>query len=171
MPKIPINGLKLNGPLVALWIGPSDPGSGLIPKLCRLLAAHCVNIAYMTSADALVDEPGLYCIDQADRAKVMALLDGDPQLTAQVCVGRDVGLITFYPHRSSFKTLGLVLQLLAEQKIGIHGLASSISALSFVVDFDHLETAGAILAEQLALPDNATPPWSTIKTRQAGRRR
>jgi aspartokinase len=169
MPEIPINGLKLNGPLAALWVAASESKASTLAALYRLLTGNCVNIAYMTAGDAMSEEPALCCIDRTEAAKVTALFDIDPQFYDQIRVGSDVGLLTFYPHRSSLAVLGSALQLLGEHEIYIHGMASSISALSFVVAFEQLETAGTILSQGLRLPDSATPIWDTIKVQQEQR--
>jgi aspartokinase len=166
MSKIPINGLKLNGPFAALWVAASESKASTLAALYRLLSGNCVNIAYMTAGDAVSEEPALCCIDRTEVARVAALFDNDPQFRDQIRVGSDVGLLTFYPHRSSLTVLGSALQLLGEHEICIYGMASSISALSFVVAFEQLETAGTILSQGLRLPDSATPIWDTIKTRQ-----
>jgi hypothetical protein len=166
MPEISINGLKLNGPFAALWVAASELKASTLAALYRLLTGNCVNIAYMTAGDAMSDELALCCIDLTEVARVMALFDKDPRFRDQIRVGSDVGLLTFYPHRSSLTVLGSALQLLGEHEICIYGMASSISALSFVVAFEQLQTAGAILSRGLQLPDSATPIWDTIKTRQ-----
>jgi hypothetical protein len=169
MPEISINGLKLNGPLVALWASATESKASTLAALYRLLTSNCVNIVYMTASDAMADEPALCCIDRTEEAKVTALFGTDPQLRDQINVGNDVGLLTFYPHRSSLKALGLALKLFGEHEIRIYGMASSISALSFVVAFEQLEKAGSILSKRLELPDSATPIWATVKTRQEKR--
>ncbi len=170
MSKIPINGIKLNGPLVALRMDAGETKSALPAALYRLLTDNCVNIAYMTAADVMPGDPTLCCcIDRSDADKVSTLIDDDPQLRGHVRPGADVGLLSFYPHRSSFKILGLALQLFGDHQIRVYGMASSISALSFVVAFEQLEDAGTILSWHLELPDSATPPWAAIKTRQQKR--
>jgi aspartokinase len=169
MLDISINGLKLNGPFVALWIAASELKASTLAALYRLLAGNCVNIAYMTAGNAMADEPALCCIDRTEVAKLTALIDNDSQLRDRIRVGSDVGLLTLYPHRSSLKVLGSALQLLGEHEIVIYGMATSISALSFVVAFKQLETAGTILSRGLRLPDGATPIRDTIKIRQEQR--
>ncbi|MGD8844312.1 MAG: hypothetical protein PVJ84_09145 [Desulfobacteraceae bacterium] len=169
MPKISINGLKLNGPFVALWVAATGTNGSTLAALYRLLTDNCVNIAYMTAGGAMADEPALCCIDRTDAAKVAALFDKDPQFGDRIRMGSDVGLLTLYPHRSSLTVLGSALKLLGGHGIGVCGMASSISALSFVVAFEQLETAGAILSQGLRLPDSATPIRDTVKTRQEPR--
>jgi aspartokinase len=169
MPEISIKGLKLTGPFAALWVAATGLKASTLAALYRLLTGHRVNIAYMTAGDAMSEEPALCCIDRSEAARVSALLDNDPQFRDRIRVGRDVGLLTFYPHRSSVTVLGSALQLLGEHGIGIYGMASSISALSFVVAFEQLETAGTILSRGLQLPDSATPIRDTIKVRQKQR--
>ncbi|MGD8837671.1 MAG: hypothetical protein PVJ19_22205, partial [Desulfobacteraceae bacterium] len=112
MPKISINGLKLNGPFVALWVAATGTNGSTLAALYRLLTDNCVNIAYMTAGGAMADEPALCCIDRTDAAKVAALFDKDPQFGDRIRMGSDVGLLTLYPHRSSLTVLGSALQLL-----------------------------------------------------------
>lgn len=169
MAQITINGLKLNGPLVALWVASTESKASTLAALYRLLTSNCVNIAYMTAGDEPAEDSALCCIDRTEEAKVTALIDNNPQLRGQINVGSDVGLLTFYPHRSSLKALGLALQLFGEHEIRIFGMASSISALSFVVAFEQVEKAGTLLSKHLELPDSATPIWATVKTRQEKR--
>jgi hypothetical protein len=169
MSKISINGLKLNGPFVALWVAASELKASTLAALYRLLTGNCVNIAYMTAGDAMADEPALCCIDRSEAARVTALFDNDPQFRDQIRVGSDVGLLTFYPHRSSLTVLGSAFQLLGVHEICVYGMASSISALSFVVAFEQLERAGSIVSQGLQLPESATPVRDTIKTRQKQR--
>ena len=169
MPRIPINGLKLNGPLVSLWVNAADQSDAVFEALYRLLTDTSVNIVYMTAGSGIDARPALCCIDRKDADHVAALLKDNSVLADGVRLGDDVGLLTFYPHRSSFIALGAALELLGEHEIRIISMASSISALSFVVSMAQLETAGKIISQELELPPGATPPWAAVKTRQQHR--
>jgi hypothetical protein len=166
MPKIPINGIKLSGPYTTLWVAASGLKAARLGALYRRLTDNCVNIAYMTTGNAISHEPALYCIHRTELAKVKELLDSDPQFHDGIRVGGDVGLLTLYPHRSSLSVLGSALLLLGEHGVCIHGMASSISALSFVVAFEQLEAAGTVLSRGLELPESATPMTATVRIRQ-----
>jgi aspartokinase len=166
MPKIPVNGLKLSGPFAALWVAAEGLQEPPLGALYRWLTGNRVNIAYMTAGDALSSAPALCCIDRTALAKVTAMLDNDPQFRDRVRLGSDAGLLTLYPHRSSLTVLGSALQQLGEHEICIHGMASSISALSFVVPFEQLERAGDILGQGLQLPESASPMGATVQIRQ-----
>lgn len=167
--KIPISGLKLSEPLVAVWlqapVQQPDPMAGL----CDLLSRNHINIAYMTSAGFMDDRPILVCIDARDQTQAHALVAGEKALASMTRFGEPVGLLTFYPHHASLTLLGLSLQLLSENGIQVLGVASSISALTFVVDLDRLDDAAHTLLTVFELPPNAAPLRADFIVRQTPR--
>jgi len=169
--KIPINGLKLSGQLIVLYVDAQiqPPPSARLPRLCRLLAQHQINIAYLTTAGGIDSQPDLCCIDTEDLPAAIAAIEEDANLQPCVRIGESVGLITFYPHHSSLKLIGKALQALSEGGIRIHGLASSISALSVLVDFERLDRAGELLDGCFQMPVHASPYKAEFKVRQKRR--
>lgn len=165
-----INGLKLSDPLIVVRVDEGGQAVGRLTRLCRLLAENEVNLAFMTWAGASLDrQPILCCIDPKDQVAAAQWIDRTDDLRGQVRFGGTVGLITFYPHHSSLKLMGLALELFSRSGIVVHGLASSISALSFVVDFDRLEEAGRLLSDHFELPENVSPPRADFRIRQERR--
>jgi aspartokinase len=152
MTKIPINGIKFSEPLIPMWIRPKTDSLETLSVLCRMLTEHRVNIAYMTSADPHGGQPGLCCIDAGDHPAVQAAVRCNARLDAAVRFGAEVGLLSFYPHQARLDLLAAALNALTEGGIAVHGFASSIAAVTVVVDYDHLDQSAALLSHAVALP-------------------
>jgi aspartokinase len=167
--KLSINGLKLSDPLTSIWIHAPNQTVDRLPLFCRLLAQGQINIAFLTAASIVDSKPVLCCIDTKDHPAVAERVEHNGDLKGCVRFGGTVGVITFYPHQSNLKLMGLALHVLSRSGIRVHGMASSIAALSFVIDFDRLEEAGRLLMETLQLPDNAAPVRSEFKVHQERR--
>jgi len=167
--KLSINGLKLSEPLALIQVHAPHATFGLLSPFCRLLAQHQVNITFITTSAAIDSQPVVCCIEAKDQSVVEALTEQHERLRGYVHFCGRVGVVTFYPHHANFKFMGLALQVFSRNGIKVHALASSISALSFVVDFDRLEEAGRLLVESFQLPENASPLRTDFKVRQERR--
>jgi aspartokinase len=166
--KMAINGLKISEALIPMWVrmpmGSHDP----VSRVCRMLTELQVNLAYMTTSGIGSPQPAVCCIDPEDQPRVEARLSGDAQLSARVEFGQPVGLLSLFPHQANLKLLGVALTSLADGGVTIHGLASSISALTFIVDYDDLEKAATILQTCMALPQEHQPMRPEFRVRQEG---
>jgi len=164
--KLAINGLKMIGPLIPMWVDlrpePPDP----VAKICRLLADLQVNIAFMTSGDLPAGAAAMCCIDSGDLPVAAAAVRGDAELAAHVRFGRPVGLLSIYPHQARLEALGASLSALAEAAIAVHGWASSIAAITFVIDYARLDEGAAKLTDCMALPPNPAAFRPEFKVRQ-----
>jgi aspartokinase len=167
--SIPIGGIKISSPVLALRLR-TDPASfHLTARLCCLLTIARVNIAFMTSAGQGDACHALCCIDPAQRDKVAQLVEQDAELRECVTFGRVLGLLTIYPHRASLKMLGLALQAMSGRGIRIHGLASSISSLTFAIDHSLLEDAAVLLSSHCDALHQPTLIKSDFTVRQEKR--
>jgi aspartokinase len=169
MAKIPINGLKLSGALILIRIDPQDGMPALLSRFCHLLNDLRVNIAFMASEEMQAGRPGLCCIDVGDRPAVEAAVRRDADLTHAVHFGPEVGLLSFFPHRARLDVLGMAVRALNESGIVVLGLASSISTITFVIDYDLLDKGVAALTECVELPPNPAAFRADFKVRQEKR--
>ncbi|MBI5062931.1 MAG: hypothetical protein HZB87_05580 [Desulfatitalea sp.] len=166
--KIAINGLKMSEALIPMWVRTPHGSQDPVSKVCRMLADIQVNLAYMTTSGIGAPQPAICCIDPEDHPKVEAWLVQDAELSALVKFGDPVGLLALFPHQANLKVLGVALTCLNDSGVTIHGLASSISALTFIVDFDDLEKAAAILQNCMSLPQEHQPMRPEFRVRQEG---
>jgi aspartokinase len=166
--KFSINGLKMSEALIPIWVRAPQGSTDPIARVCRMLAEIQVNIAYMTTASVGAPQPAVCCIDPADQAKAEAWIAQDTELSGAIRFGPAVGLLSLYPHQANLKVLGVALAALSDSGITIHGLASSISALTFIIDYDALEKAANILQGCMSLPRDSAPMRPEFKVRQEG---
>lgn len=164
-----ISGIKISPPVLALQLRSDPTTHDWTPRLCRLLSTARVNIAFMTAVGAGPGARTLCCIDPEQRNQVVRLIARDPHLNAFVTFGHKMGLLTLYPHRGSLQLLGRVVQTLRDAGIPLHGLASSIAALTLATDFERLEEAAARIADHFELPCNVSPPKPVFTVRQEKR--
>lgn len=142
--KIAINRIKLSGRLQALRVS-GNSQRALGARLCRLLGVAGINIAFATMGTGHSDCECLCCIADQDLQRAKAVIDRDQELKPVLNFLPAVGLVGLFPHQHRFPVFGLALKALAERQIKVHGLASSISALSFVIDFERMPDAANAL--------------------------
>jgi aspartokinase len=121
----------------------ADKASGA--RLCRLLASNGINIAYSAMGATQEHFSCLCCIADQDLSAARALIEQDHDLKQVLDFLPAVGLVNLFPHQHRFQVFGQALKALTGQQIEIHSLASSLSALSFVIDFHRMPDAQAAL--------------------------
>lgn len=142
--KIAITRIKLSDRLLALRVS-GKAHEALGSRLCHLLGAEGINIALAAMGTGHNGFECLCCIDDQDHRRAKAVIDGDRELKPVLDFLPAKGLVGLFPHQHRFHVFGLALKALTEQHIKIHGLATSISALSFVIDFERLHDAADAL--------------------------
>lgn len=156
--KIPISRVRLSECLLALAVQVGGQGVNNFGRLCRLLTAGGINIAFAVMDTSQPASTSLCCIDQKDGQRAIDLVIGDDDLKDVVTFVTQVGVVDLFPHQYRFKVFGLVLEAFANQHINVHSMASSISALSFVIDFDQLPLAIQVLSNCFQLPAGYDTP-------------
>ena len=68
-----------------------------------------------------------------------------------------VGIISIFPHHSALKILGIIMVSWGRQSIPIHGIATSLSAISFTTDYHVIDKAVEVLQALFQLPDDHAP--------------
>jgi aspartokinase len=74
-----------------------------------------------------------------------------------------VGIITIFPHQSTIKILGVM----AAQSIPIYGIATSLSAISFVTDYQLIDKAIEVIQDLFQLPEDHAPIKPEIRYYQS----
>jgi aspartokinase len=139
----------------------------MVPELCRLLSDQRINIAFMAMTGIGGEQPTLCCIDVCDCGEVLSAIEQDEALKKVVRIGNpDVGLLSVYPHQASLNLLGKAFHVLCENNVTVHGMSSSIGALTFVMDYDCLDKAVAALAGSLELDQNQIVRQPEYQVRQ-----
>lgn len=157
MKKIRIEGIKLSEELFQLNILRHFHSKDTLRHFCRILASNKINIPFLSTAYFGEEVQLVCCMSAEQKAKVQDLINAEASLGGCVEFIPSTGLLSVYPHKSDVRVLGLSLFALGRARIPIHGLASSLSALTLVTDYGRLDEAAEVLQEYLELPPGQRP--------------
>lgn len=167
MEKIKIEGIKLSNELFHVNLRNRSNQQNTISQFCQILAAHQINMPFLSTTCSGRRIQVSCCVAVEDRHRVRNLIDSEPELGGDVKFTPSVGLLSVFPHQSSLKILGLSLYAIGKARLPLYGLASSLSALTFITDYIHLDKAAETLEQYLELPFNQRPFRSEIAVRQS----
>ena len=171
MTKIHIKGLKISGELCLVRLRKTAPANRLLPAFCGILAGSRINMPFLSTENRAGGIQAACCVDVAHQALVKRLTDADPELPKHVEYTPGVGLLTLFPYQSSLKLLGLSLYTLAKADLRVFALASSIGALTYVLDYSRLDKAAAVLQMRFNLTGNHAPFRAEFLVSQGTQRR
>ena len=163
MEKIPIAGVKLSGELLQFNISGFSNALDAKLELSTLLAANQMNMPFLSGVSLQERSHATGCVTVENEARARALIHGHSKLKLGVEFFPSVGLITLFPHQSSLKILGLSLFALGAAHLPLYGMGSSLSALTLITDYAHLEGALSALEEHLAVPRENDPFDADLK--------
>lgn len=152
-----IKGLKISGELCLLRLHSATPAMGVLSAFCGIMADSRINLPFMSTVFQAGGLQAACCVDAVHQTLIKRLVDAEPMMDAHVSYSPGVGLLTLFPHQSSLKLFGLSLRTLFRQEIRVLGMASSIGALTYVLDYSKLDRAAEVLKSCFKLPENHSP--------------
>ena len=167
MEKIKIEGIKLSNELLQVIYQDNSNSKNTFSRLFRILAEKQINLSFISSTYLSAKIHESCCVEIEDEDKVRSLIDSEPALASDVKFIPSVGMLSVFPHQSSPKILGLSLYALGKAQIPVYGLASSISALTFVTDYGRLDAAASVLQDYLELPLDQKPFRPQLRVKQS----
>ena len=167
MERIRIEGIKLSNELVQVNPRRISNSKNTISHLFQILTANQINMPFLSTTWRGGKMYMSCCVTAEDKIQVKHLIDSEADLRENIKLGSAVGLISVFPHQSSLKLLGLSLYAFGKARLPIYGLASSLSALTFIIDYARLDKAAASLEEYFQLPPNQRPFKPQIHVRQS----
>jgi len=166
-----LSGLKISDELLLVRLTELPLGSGLLPTFCSKLAVNRINMPFLSTEHSAGGVNVLCCVDAAHQSAVKSLIASEPQFAQQAAFTQGVGLLTLYPHRSSLIFFERSFGALNEKNMRIWGLASSVGALTFILDHNRLDEAAAILRARFELTENHAPMRAEFVVTQGVRSR
>ena len=159
--KLSIHGLKLSSELILLRLPPgSDPP---VRRVFRNLAAKKINLTSVVLEGTPKGLAGICCIDAGDRPEVeralAGMMDGIETTTA-------VGALTVFPHRRKLALLAAILGALGAKQVPLLAIASSLSALTFILPYRRLDESATAVCDAVRLPANHAPFQPQFRVRQ-----
>lgn len=168
MEKIRIGGIKQSRELVQVNLLQLPPEQNPLSHLCRLMAENRINMPFVTGACKQGKAVNIsFCVSAEDEVSVRGLLESEGAFGEHGEFIPMVGMITIYPHRSSFQILGLVLKAWEHAQLPLYGLATSLSALACTTDYSGMNTAVSALKKFLSLPTDHAPFDTEIRVIQS----
>lgn len=157
MEKAKIGGIKLSAKLVQLTLFDQDSFTSSILPLSQILKKNRINMPFISTVFSCGHFRFTCCISAKDTHFLKSLIEATDSLKQQVRFVDDIGLISVFPHQSSFNILGLSLCALDNAGIALLGMASSMSSLTFVAKYAMLDEAVHSLMNYLELPIGYVP--------------
>jgi aspartokinase len=160
MEKVKLGGMKQSLELCQFDLRGPDSPERIVPRVSKLLASQKINIAFLTYSQL---NSGFHqltiCPHQYDFTRTSGVLNAKDTLPRGWAIQsrEHVGILTVYPHRSPIKILGCVMVSWAAQSIPIYGIATSLSAISFITDYHTIDKGIEVVQSSFQLPDDHAP--------------
>ncbi|NVM26434.1 MAG: hypothetical protein HWN70_11050 [Desulfobacterales bacterium] len=160
MEKLKIEGLKLSLELCQFDLRGPDSSEKIVMGISKVLASQEINIEFLTYYPNRSNNHQLtFCINQdrfSDTSRILKKEGSLPMGWEMSCRGH-VGIISIFPHHSALKMLALIMVSWGKQSIPIHGIATSLSAISLTTDYHVVDKAVEVIQGLFQLPDNHAP--------------
>jgi hypothetical protein len=154
--KVHVEGMNATGALVRVDIVNGSAPGDTLKGFLRSLAQQRINMRLFIGAESHRAVQATCCVVDADGIHVKTIVDSTPDLKGCTEFQETAGLVSIFPHRFNLKTVGLALMALAEAGLPLHGLCSSLSALTFITDQARLQEVLTALQATFDFSDN--PP-------------
>jgi len=157
MNEIQIKGLKISEALCLVRLHSATSAINWLPAFCSIMAGSQINLPYISTDHQASGIQAACCVGAKHQRLIKKLVDADPMMKEHVSYIPGVGLLTLFPHQSSLKLFGMSLRILSRANFRVLGMASSIGALSYVLDYSQMDVAAELLKSCLKLDGNHSP--------------
>ncbi len=160
MEKVKLGGMKQSLELCQFDLRGPDSPERIVPRVCELLASQKINIAFFTYNHLKSEfHQCTMCPCQSDFTRTSGILNAKGALPRGWAIQsrEHVGILTVYPHHAPIKIIGCVMVLWATQSIPIYGIATSLSAISFITDYHAIDKGIEVVQNSFQLPDDHAP--------------
>ena len=160
MERLKIGGLKLSVALCQFECRGPDPPQKIVSTVSKALAAEKINIEFLTYNSK---NDGAYqisiCVNQNKFYSTSKIFQkkGCLPVNWEVSSREKIGMITIFPYHSALAILGVVMATWGGNSIPVYGVATSLSAISFLTDFQAIDRAVEVIQSSFKLPDNHAP--------------
>jgi aspartokinase len=125
-----------------------------VGTVLQRLAEHRINIEFVNQIPHKNGSIGvILCVDKKDVQSTHALLEG---MKTTICAGEisplgEVGILSLFPHREHAVISGMIMKTLSESHIPLLAMASSLSAISCVIQEEQTLEALSLLSRKFGL--------------------
>lgn len=155
--KIRIGGIKFSEELAQVTVVREPAGETSFDDLLRQLAGRQINIPFICHDNSTDNAEISLCTLLSELGRVQEVLHFFSCTNRTIRIIPSVGTLTLFPHRNSFRLLGLVIAFFGRNRYPIHSLSTSISAIALNTDFCLLDEIAVKLQSVVELPENHAP--------------
>jgi len=170
MEKLKVGGLKQSLELCQFDLRGPDSSEEIASGVSKLLVSQKINMEFITYYPNRNSYHQLtFCINQDRLPTASEILkkEGSLPIAWEIKSRGHVGIITIFPHQSAIKILGTIMVSWAAQSIPIYGIATSLSAISFLTDYHLIEKAIENIQDLFELPEDHAPIKPEIRYYQS----
>ena len=170
MEKLKIGGLKQSLELCQFDLRGVHSSEEITANVSKLLLSQKISMEFLTHSTHRNKHHQLtFCISQDKFSAISEILKKKRFLPIgwEINSRGQVGIITIFPHQSAIKILGVIMVSWAAQSIPIYGIATSLSAISFVTDYQLIDKAIDVIQDLFQLPEDHAPLKPEIRYRQS----
>ena len=150
--KTPIHRLKLSSSMVGLSFRRTPIGHRLKDVLCQRFAGNGINLTFITTQRVAGEENLFCCLIDADWHHAEPLIERPGLYSGpRFRIHPAVSLLSVFPHQSDIGLVAWLLHTLWTMEIPVRAAASSIAALTLVVDTDRITPHAADLERRLGI--------------------
>ena len=151
------DGIKLSLEMTLITIRASSSELDPNARFLKLMGENRINLPFLCIAARDDSKSGIYCILSEDIPRAKRVIARGETLATRLEYLPSVGSISVFPHNFNLEFIGVMLSLMGQSGAPMHGLATSISALSMITDFSLLEQVANYLSRHVSLPGNHSP--------------
>jgi len=127
--------------MIGISIRQPPPDLNVREVLCRVFAKNSLNLTFISAQQTNARDDFFCCLMAGELNAVRKLLDTTmPHSDPLYRIIPSVSLLSVFPHQSDTRLVYQLLQTLWASQIPVHAVASSIAALTFVVDTNRIES-------------------------------
>jgi hypothetical protein len=152
-----IGGIKFSEELVQVTVAYKASGDSSIYELLRLIAEKNINIPFLCHSVVTRIPESCFCVGRSELYKVQQILNCSSFQNEHVEIIPSVGTLTLFPHRNSYKILGLLMHFFGRHGFPVHSLSTSISTIALNTDYILLDEISEKLQKVFELPGNHAP--------------
>lgn len=137
---IGVDGFKLSNELFQFRIDNFGDVEATL-SFFKNIVEHRININYLSRTVLNGNISTTCCVASEAQEEIKVIIETQKVLKNLVIFTPSVGLLSFYPHRFNIKILGKSLIALGKAGVPIHGIATSLSSITFITDYVRLNEA------------------------------
>jgi len=165
-PDFKLSGIKFSNELVQFDVfRQASVDDDWVTELLAKIALCRINIPFLRySADDLTSL--CFCVESSQEEGTLRALHHLTDSITTINKTPQTGLVTLFPHRSSFVFLSKVLEIFSSHNFPVYALATSVSNLSINTRFSLLDDISQKIQQYFPLPGNHAPFRQELRIEQ-----